>query len=158
MVLRDTITIDPEKLISREEAIVLANKCECKGTIAVEFDLEEWLEEYDLLSKDPPKNGDIITTCDGSPVRIDVEYAVGKSPFMYASVYVPSEVGAKLAWYAQGKTAQHIYGLKAILKPRSRDLMIRRFGIRTNPIYVNAIRIDRFSDSGRSILVDIPEE
>lgn len=119
--------------------------------------IEEWAEEYDLLIKNPPMDGDYLRTEDGSRIRLKIELVQGQLPFVYTHVYIPEIVGSKLGWFARGETDTDESGWKTILLPRACSAAIKRLGVSKSIIYVRELRVVRPSPSNKSLLVEITE-
>lgn len=115
----------------------------------------QWQVEFDRVTKTPPPPGAILTTLDGSPLAVHIEFPQGKAPFMYALAHVPCIVGCQLGWFARSVDEESMYGWKVILLPKARDKVIQRIGIARNKVGVGSIRIIRASHAGKSLLGEI---
>lgn len=155
-VLDDDSKLKDMDRVSGSQARLGFLKCtvECQ---VIELTVEEWSKEYAEFIANPPQENDVLTTKDGKPVKLTVELHAGHKPLVYAKAYVPDCVGEQLGWFAHSIDENTRYGWKVIMLPRTRDLIIRRFGIKPQDIPVKSVRVIRPSDSGQSLLGEVAE-
>ena len=124
------------------------------------MDLSEelkWTKEYQSFQRNPPKSGQVLSTIDGSPVRLDVELVKNNQPFIYARAFIPCIVGQSVGWFLQSVDSKDTFGLKCILVPKARDDLMREKGIDGPIIRAKSLRILRASKSGQSLLCEVSE-
>lgn len=119
--------------------------------------LQIWSEKYDLLIQNPPKEGDILTSMDGSPVVLAVELKEKFPPFVYGRAYVPETVGDTLGWFLQSAESAGFHGWKCILMPRARTELIQKCGLQNEVVEVKSLKVIRYSTSGKAILCEVHE-
>lgn len=117
----------------------------------------DWSEEYQKLIDNPPGPGAILTTADGSPVRLDRTLADGKPPFVYGRAYVPEIVGSMLGWFLQSNDGKKTHGWKCILLPKARQQCFRKLGMTNEILLVKSLRVVRKSQTGKSLLCEVAE-
>ena len=118
--------------------------------------LKEWRSQFDAARNTPPKAGDVLRACNGK-VKLTIELAEGKPPFVFARCFIPQIAGAPVGWYCQDMESDSTYGWKCILMTKSRNEVIKRFGVAMLEVPVNAIRVVRPSKAGASLLVEVSE-
>lgn len=118
---------------------------------------QEWAEEYDLLHKNPPEEGDFLTTQDGSPIKVEIELIRDREPLVFARMFLPMTVGARLGWFCRSMNDLDCHGWKCILMRHSKEELINRYGLGQRYIGVSCLRIIRKARTGQSYLVDISE-
>ncbi len=123
-----------------------------------EAGLRAWSKEYDTHVKNPPKEGDILTTpSSDTMVALVVELKEDNPPFIYGRAFVPEIVGASLGWFLQHDVDENFHGWMCIILPRARTELIRKFGLQNPTIYVKSLRMVRESQSGKALLCEIHE-
>ncbi len=123
-----------------------------------EAGLRAWSKEYDSHVKNPPKEGDILTTpSSDTMVALVVELKEDNPPFIYGRAFVPEIVGASLGWFLQHDVEENFHGWMCIILPRARTELIRKFGLQNPTIYVKSLKMVRASQSGRALLCEIHE-
>ncbi len=120
-------------------------------------DVDMWCRQYEFLLKNPPKEGDIVTTDDGSKLRIEIELKVGFPAFVFARVYLPDTVLCKLGWFARKEHDLSQFGWKMILAPRARSEVIKRFGIVNRTIGVRSLKILHVARNLSSFTAEVHE-
>ncbi len=123
--------------------------CEDKG--------REWSKKYNAITENPPADGSILVTVDGSLAKLTVEIVDGSAPFIYGRIYVPEIVGAKLGWYLQNVDMDTYHGWKCILMPRARADLIKKVGLDGDTVLVKSLRLVRKSQSGKSFLCEVKD-
>jgi hypothetical protein len=124
--------------------------------------IQEWTEEYRALLDSPPCDDEVLYTHPDEfgnkrPARLFVKVETGKPPFIYATAYVPDVVGCELGWRIRGIDENVIHGWKVILCARSRQEVIRRYGLSMRIIPVTSIKITGESESKQSLLGEVHE-
>lgn len=118
----------------------------------------KWQEQFDSLSKTPPKVGDVLRAYGkDTKIKVTITLQEGKPPFIFARAYVPQIVGHELGWFCHDVDSKSTFGWKCILMSRQRNEVIRRFGLGVNEIGVKALRVVRESEKGKSLLCEIAE-
>jgi len=120
-------------------------------------EFQEWSEQYDALINNPPKEGDILKPMEGKAL-LTIELREGAPPFVFGRCYVPEIVGEKVDWFLQSSEDQNFHGWKCILLPRARAELIKEYGTKSEFVEVSSLRVVRPSQSGKSLLCEIPEE
>ena len=115
----------------------------------------EWSERYCEITENPPIEGSILKTIDGSPAKLIVELVDGSAPFIYGRIYVPEIVGIELGWFLQGAEMDTFHGWKCILMPRARAELIKKVGLNGDTVMVKSLRLIRQSRSGSSYLCEV---
>jgi hypothetical protein len=129
---------------------------------------EEWAEEYEVILKNPPQEGDFLWTrdykCqpdennpDAGRIKLEIELNSGQAPFIYARAYIPNIVGERPNWYVYGMTDNANHGWKVVLHPRSRDEAILKFGVKSKYIHCRCLEVVRISLKGSSIVAVVTE-
>lgn len=125
------------------------------------IDTSVWQAEYKKIINNPPKDGDILVSQDGSPVKLNVELKEGSPPFIFGRAYVPETVGSELDWFLQDEGMSSFHGWKCILMPRARSELMKRPEIvitETNAIvYVKSLKVVRKSHTNSSLLCEVHE-
>lgn len=124
--------------------------------VSKEMSVSEWKTRFGELVNTPPID-QILTTEDGSPIRLEIELAPNRPPLIYTRVYVPNTVCGKLGWFAQSIKVRTGFGWKMILMPKARDETIKRLGLDKSVVGVSKVKIIKASASGRSLLGEIAE-
>lgn len=127
------------------------------ATADEEKGLSEWREQYDEAINNPPtKGGEILTSLvAGDKVLLHVECLPGAPPFIFGRVYVPEVVGQPVGWFCQSNENQNFHGWKCIILPRARTELIRRYGLKSETMEVQSLKVIRPSQSGKSILCEV---
>lgn len=120
-------------------------------------EVSKWSAQYNETLENPPEEGAILVTLDGSPVRLTVEIKDGSPPFIYGRMYVPEIVGVKLGWYLQSEGIDTYHGWKCILMPRARGDLTKKVGLDGDTVLVKSLRMIRKSQSGKSYLCEVHE-
>ena len=120
-------------------------------------ELQNWSEQYNQVIDNPPKEGDVLSTLNGEPAKLNIELVEGSPPFIYGRAYVPEIVGSEIAWCLQSETIESYHGWKCILMPRARGELIRKCGLTGDTVIVKSLRVVRPSQSGKSLLCEIGE-
>lgn len=117
----------------------------------------DWHTRYKAVINNKPSPSTILRSMDGKPVRINIELTSGRTPFLYALLYVPTVVESEIGWFARSIEDRSIHGWKAILMPRARDVIINHPDIPADRkwVGVEAIKVIRESQCGKSLLVEI---
>lgn len=121
---------------------------------------KEWAAQYEQMRNNPPvEPGTVLTTIDGSPSAVHISLPDGKKPFYYGIVYLASVVGQPVGWYTRSvndDSKEKLEGIKLIVMTKSRNLLLRKFGI-ANPIIPvkEGLKVHHKSESGKSILVEL---
>ncbi|KKM76330.1 hypothetical protein LCGC14_1381260 [marine sediment metagenome] len=123
----------------------------CKDKEAV------WSQQYNEVTENPPEDGEILVTVDGSLAKLTVEMVDGAAPFIYGRIYVPEIVGIELGWFLQGADVETYHGWKCILMPRARAELIKRIGLNGDTVLVRSLRLIRKSKSGKSYLCEVKD-
>ncbi len=118
--------------------------------------IKEWRDQYTKISQEFPL-GRTLYTEKSNPVRLEINLPPDKPPFIFTRAYVPKIVGCKLDWFVQGKDDNNEFGLKVIILNKSRDEVIRKFGLRDSLVFVKAVTITKLSTSGKSLLGVVSE-
>lgn len=116
-----------------------------------------WSEEYRELLNCPPVEDEILTALDNRPARLNMNIEMGKSPFVYATAFVPDVIGCELGWKIRSVTDLSSYGWKVVLGNRSRQEVIRRYGLRMKVVPIKSIRITGESHSKFSLFGEVQE-
>jgi len=111
--------------------------------------MSDLLNVYRDALNNPPDNGTILTTIDGSPITLTVLLASGKPPFVYTHVYLSEELNDKIGWYLQ-----EAVGWKCILLPKARRNALKRC---SDEIIVKSLKVIRVSRSENSLLCEVHE-
>ena len=123
----------------------------------------EWREEYQYMLDNPPESGDFLLPkvrpdeSDSALVKLEIECVPGRPPFIFARAYVPNIVGERPNWYVHDKASKACHGWKAVLHPKSRDEVIRKFGIKDVYVFVKRLRVIRKSVTGQSLVCEVDE-
>lgn len=121
------------------------------------LEVSEWSDQYQANLDNPPEDGSILRTLDGTPARLDIEVSEGKPPFVYGRVYVPCIVGEPVGWFLQSVESKAAHGWKCILLPKAREDCLKRCGVKNSIIPVKSLRVVRKSKSGSSLLCEVHE-
>ena len=122
-------------------------------------EFQEWSDQYDALINNPPKEGEILRPMEeGTKAILTIELREGAPPFVFGRCYVPEIVGEKVGWFLQSSEDSNFHGWKCILLPRARAEVIKTHGTKNNSIEVDCLRVVRQSQSGKSLLCEIPGE
>lgn len=127
-----------------------------ENEIVEKIDVEEWAAQYEDHIKEPPTEGDLLVTSDGSPIKLEVELKSGQQPFIFGRIYVPNVVGEPVGYFMHSDKISSNYGWKAVLMPKSRDEAIKKLGLK-KVLYVKELRVVRLSQTGHSVLCEISE-
>lgn len=119
--------------------------------------VREWSEQYNTVVKNPPVDGTILKTVDGSLAKLTVEIVDGSAPFIYGRIYVPEIIGIELGWFLQGIDVETYHGWKCILMPRARAELIKKIGLDGDTVTVKSLRLIRKSKSGKSYLCEVKD-
>lgn len=119
--------------------------------------MSELLSKYQDVVKNPPKDGDILTTFDKTPVVLTVQVEEGKPPFIYARAYVSEILDQSLGWYLRGVGDDRQLGWKCVLMTKARRDAMQRCTVNEDKIHVKALRVVRVSASGNSLLCEVAE-
>jgi len=115
----------------------------------------EWRKAYDEIRENPPIEN--FVRAESGPIRLEVELHPGNPPFIFTRLYIRNIVGVEPAWFAQGKDQTNSFGWKVVLLPKSRDDVIKKYGVKHNVIFVKTLRILKMSASKRSLLAEVCE-
>jgi hypothetical protein len=118
---------------------------------------DSWKDQFEAAKSAPPSAGTILVSLDGKPVKVNIELAAGKAPFMYGICHLPCIVGQPVGWYARSTEDETNYGWKCILLPKARDRVIRARGIASPVVGVKSLKVIRESREGKSLLVEVHE-
>ena len=117
--------------------------------------MSEWHEDYDLAINNPPKEGDILVAREGLAL-LKIELNEGNPPFIYGKVNVPEIVGTTPKWYLQGENdGDKFRGWRCIILPRARTELAKKFGLGSETMLVESLRVIRPSQSKKSLLCEI---
>jgi hypothetical protein len=117
--------------------------------------MSNWQTEYDAVLNTPPKAGDILRALEGNVV-LTVICDDGKPPFIFGTVNVPEIVGAEVGWFLQGEDdAETFHGWKCIIMPKARTELVKMFGVSSEKIMVQSLRVIRPSRSEKSLLCEV---
>lgn len=119
------------------------------------MEVEEWAARYEEVMRNPPPLDYILTTIDGSPIKLTVVLKEGDPPFIFGRVYVPQTVGCELGWFAQGEEDHQLAGWKCVLLSKARTQIVERFGLGRKEIYVKSLRLVKYSSSKNSMLCEV---
>lgn len=120
--------------------------------------LDQWRRDFrrnfDLVASQPPINA-LISTEDGSPIRIDFFFKQGKPPQFETFIYVCRTVGREVEWVAQRERDRDLSGWGIVLLPWSRDRAMNDFDLSLDCGYIQEIRIVRVASWGRVLLAEV---
>lgn len=119
--------------------------------------IQSWSEEYQALLNSPPVEDEILTAPDSKPARLNMKIEIGKQPFVYATAFVPDVIGCELGWKIRSVSDPSSYGWKIVLGNRSRQEVIRRYGLKQVLIPVKSVRITGESHSKFSLFGEVQE-
>lgn len=122
--------------------------------------MSDLLTKYKDTIQNPPKDGEILRSIDGTPVALTVLTDEGKPPFIYGRAFVSEILDENLGWYLRSVHDEKSMGWKCILMTRARRDVIAKCGdteLAAGQLLVNALRVVRPSESGRSLLCEIAE-
>lgn len=124
-----------------------------------DIDVDVWRQEYDEVSKTLPDTDDILRAKEsGSKLTLNIDCQPGKPPFIFARAYVSMIVGEQPAWYIYNDTEGQVYhGLKVIMSLKSREAVIRKFGVVPKVVQVSAIKILRRGEGGNCLIGEVAE-
>ncbi len=129
---------------------------------------EEWAEEYELMLRNPPKEGDFLWALDyrakpdennpdAGRIKLEINLESGQAPFIFARAYIPNIVGRRPNWYVYGMTDNSNHGWKVILHPKSRDEALLKFGVKSKFIFCRCLVVVRKSLTGNSLVAEVTE-
>lgn len=119
--------------------------------------MSKLLNKYQDVVNNPPKNGDVLTTIDGSPAILTVQVEEGKPPFIYGRAYVSEILDSSLGWYLYGEGDNHTTGWKCVLMTKARREVLKKCEVVDNVIKIKSLKVVRPSESGSSLLCEIEE-
>lgn len=133
---------------------------------------EDWGVEYEECLKNPPEEGSCMVTegyvpkdiqpedyveDSGTLVGLEIDCTPGRSPFIFARAYVRSIVGCWPEWFLYDMTEESMHGFKVILHAKSRDAVLRKFGLKLPKIGVHKLKILGLSKSKQSLIAHVEE-
>jgi hypothetical protein len=119
-----------EAILTGEQAVVLVKAYKHTLTDPV----AEWRKAYQILFKSPIESGTVLTTANGDPAKLTIQFSNGSQPFIFGKAYIPDTVGETLGRFLQSIKEPVRFGLKVILLPKSRGEVIARFGLGENEV------------------------
>lgn len=151
---RSRVTVERQRLFKRFNQ--KHNSTQRKLKMSELLSSQDWSDKYNEITSNPPQDGAILRTIDGTPVKLIVEIKAGASPFIYARAYVPEILGVELAWFLQNEDQESFHGWKCILLPRARTELIKKVGLNdANVVFVDSLRVIRQSNTGMALLCEI---
>ena len=118
--------------------------------------LSEWSDKYREVLSNIPQPDSILTALDGEAI-LTIEATGDKPPFIYGRAYVPEIPDLEIAWHLQGKENPSHLGLKCILMPKARSLVLKNCPIIDNIVMVKSLKVIRASQSNKSLLCEVHE-
>lgn len=126
---------------------------------------DEWRQAYQEVLDNTPQRGDVLRAADymekpdeANPnrgkVALNIDCTNGSNPFVYARLYIG---GTPPDWYLYGPENTSFYGWKVVLHPKSRDEVVRRFGVMSNTVFVRGLTIVSHAVSGKSLIAQVSE-
>jgi hypothetical protein len=140
-----------ESIVSGEQALIAVKSVKFTLTDPV----AEWRKAYQILFKSPIESGTVLTTANGDPAKLTIQFSNGSQPFIFGKAYIPDTVGETLGRFLQSIKEPVRFGLKVILLPKSRGEVIARFGLGENEVGVKSLKIIRYSTSRESLLGEV---
>lgn len=120
---------------------------------------EDWLEEYNLLFKNPPIEGDYLYAYDSKGqkilTRLTVSCVTGQDPFIFTRIGLPQIVGCNLSWQTESKFQLYAGGMKCVMLPRTRNALVARHGLFDRTLFVPGLQVIRISNRGTSLLCEV---
>jgi hypothetical protein len=90
-------------------------------------------------------------------VKLTLEFYPGRAPLIFGRVYLPQIVGTEPKWVLQGETETMNFGWKVLLRPKSRDEVIKKFGLGSDSVLVKSLIVRKISETGDSLQADVHE-
>ena len=119
------------------------------------MDTGEWRKKFDEVSKNKPIEGHILTALDGQKIKLTLEFHEGSQPLIFTRIYVPQSVGVEPKWVAQGENENMNFGWKGLLRPKSRDDVIKKFGMQNDFVLVKEVIVTKRSETGKSLQLEV---
>ena len=122
--------------------------------------MSDLLTKYRDTIQNPPKDGEILTSIDGTPVALTILTDEGKPPFIYGRAFISEVMDEILGWYLRSVHDDKSMGWKCILMTRARRDVIAKCSddeLVIGQLLVKSLRVVRPSESGQSLLCEVSE-